>query len=44
MDDPEHQNVEIGPAELPVGAVHRQLPRARHIKLFDDATGKVGVG
>ncbi|MCW5969212.1 MAG: hypothetical protein KIT57_11925 [Blastocatellales bacterium] len=43
MDDAEHQDVEIGSAELPVGAVQSHLPRPGHSKQFDDALGDICV-
>lgn len=44
MDDPEHQDVEVGLAELPVGAVQAQGPGPRHPEQFDDALSDLGVG
>lgn len=44
MYDAEQENIEIGPAELPVSLVYRHLPWPGHIKHLDDTLGKVGVG
>ena len=44
VDDAEHQDIQIGLSELPVGAVQRQLPLPRKPEQLDDALGQIGVG
>ena len=44
VDDAEQEDVQVGLAELPVGAVQCQAPRPRHPEQYDDAPGEVGVG